>query len=87
MIRYSGSHYVDGFGADNTNRFIDELENTEALIARFQGLVQSKRPYMVTGTQLTWSPKDYRFFDAIVCPLFDDAGNVSSLLSRVEFKT
>lgn len=85
MIRFSGSHYVDGFGADNTGRFIDELTNTETLTARFHWLIKNKKPYWVTGTKLTWSPKDYRFFDAIVCPLFDDEGNVSSLLSRVDF--
>lgn len=85
MIRFSGSHYVDGFGADNTGRFIDELPNTDALIGRFQRLVQTRKPYLVTRTLLTWSPKDYRFFDAIGCPIFDDNENVVSLLFRVEF--
>ncbi len=85
FVRLYGSGYVDGTGADLTNKFIDEIPNTEGLLARYARLVENKRPYLARGNRLDWSSKNYRNYNVIACPLFDDQGDVTTLMFRIEF--
>ena len=85
FVRLFGSGYVDGTGADLTNKFIDEIPNTEALLARYAWLVENKRPYLSRGNRLDWASKDYRNYNVLACPLFDDLGDVTTLMFRIEF--
>lgn len=50
-VRYYGSGYADGVGADYTNRFVDEIPGAEALLARSMWLVENKQPYLCYTTR------------------------------------
>lgn len=84
-VRFVGSSYAKGVGADYTNRFVDEIPDTEDLLVRSRWLVENKKPYLVLNTRIIWSPKDFKYADSIACPLFDEKGSVSGLLFRIEF--
>lgn len=85
FVRLFGSGYVNGIGADLTNKFVDEIPNTEGLLARYAWLVENKRPYLSRDNRLDWSSKNYRNYNVLACPLFDDLGDVTTLMFRIEF--
>ncbi len=85
FVKYYGSQYGEGVGADYTNRFVDEIPDAQDLLARSMRLVESKQPYLLLENKVTWSPKNFRHYSAIACPLFDDMKDVSSILFRIEF--
>lgn len=85
LIKYFGSGYADGIGQDFTNQVMNDVPDADRLVTRSIWLVGSKQPYLVQNIKIIWSPKNYRTCSAIACPLFDDAGNVSSIVYRVEF--
>lgn len=85
FVRFVGSGYADGVGADYTNSFVDEIPDTESLLTRSRWLVENREPYLVLNARVVWSPKDYKYTSAIACPLFDEKERVASLLFRIEF--
>lgn len=85
LIKYFGSSYADGIGQDFTNHFMNDVPDTDHLITRSSWLVDNKQPYLARHIKIIWSPKNYRTCSAIACPLFGDAGNVSSIVYRIEF--
>lgn len=84
FVRFLGSGYADGVGADYTNRFVDEIPRTDSLLERSRWLVENRKPYLILGTRVTWTPKDFKYISAIACPLFDEEECVSSVLFRIE---
>lgn len=84
-VRFFGSSYVEGVGEDFTGRYIDDMTNTQGLIERFMWLVQNKQPYVLLDNPLSWSPKNFKHYNIIGCPLFDDEGNVVCVMVRTEF--
>lgn len=85
FVRLYGSGYVDGTGQDLTRRFVDDIENTEALLERYSWMVKEKQPYLSLDNSLFGSPKAFSSYDVLACPLFDDEGNVTTLMFRIEF--
>lgn len=85
FVRLFGSAYVDGIGRDLTRCFVDEIKNTEALLERYRWIVKEKKPYLSLNNPLFASPKDFISYDVLACPLFDDEGNVATLMFRIEF--
>lgn len=86
FVRLFGSGYVEGVGGDMTNQVVSQGPETVDLLARFQWLVDNRRPYLAQGCQLVWSPMDYKTYDTLACPLFDDEGGVSGIIGRIEFQ-
>lgn len=84
-VRFFGSGYVDGCGQDFTNRYVDEIDNTDELMGRYMWSVQNKMPYLSLANRLDWSPNDFKSYDILACPLFDEVEDVSALLFRIEF--
>jgi hypothetical protein len=84
-VKYFGSEYAHGVGKDFTNSFASDAPNSERMVARFLWLTENKLPYLSLGNRLIWSPKNYKTYNVLACPLFDDRGNVTSLMFRVEF--
>ena len=85
FVKYYGSQYGEGVGADYTNQFVDEIPDAEGLLERSMWLVENRQPYLLLRNKVTWSPKNFRHYNAIACPLFDDEKNVSSIIFRIEF--
>lgn len=85
FVRLFGSAYVDGIGRDLTRCFVDEIKNTEALLERYRWIVKEKKPYLSLNNPLFASPKAFISYDVLACPLFDDEGNVATLMFRIEF--
>lgn len=85
FVRLFGSSYVDGIGEDLTRRFVDEIENTEGLVQRYQQMVKTKQPYLSLDNPIFASPKAFVSYDVLACPLFDDEGNVVTLMFRIDF--
>lgn len=84
-VKYYGSGYSDGVGADHTNRYLDEISKTGDLLSRCKWLVENKQPYASLYNEVAWSPNKYRHYNVIACPLFDDQDRVSGVLFRIEF--
>lgn len=85
QVKYLGSKYVGGFGKDNSGKYLDDIPNTDQLITRFRRLVETGQPYLVLNNALAWSPRDYKSYNSLACPLFDEDGDVVRIVFRVEF--
>lgn len=85
FCRYMGSAFVDATDIDASNRFVDEFPNTEKSLNRFRQIVDTKQPVLTLGSKLIWSEKDYKTYDSLGCPLFDDSGDVAAVLHRLRF--
>lgn len=85
--RYQGSGFVDATGLDASDRFADEFPNSEKSQSRFRQIVHTKQPVLTLGSELIWSQKDYKTYDSLGCPLFDEDGDVAGVLHRLWFST
>jgi hypothetical protein len=85
-VRLIGTRYSEAIGFETTGVYLDELENTEALVSRFQWLVDNRKPYYAYLDEMQWAGKDYRHYGVVGCPLFDANKDVNMLLFRVTFE-
>lgn len=85
QLKFLGTHTLKIGGTDTTGRFLDELPNFQASLKRFRRLVETGRPYLASGVEFRKEPMKARLYDVLVCPLFDDTGRVSGVMSRTDF--
>jgi hypothetical protein len=85
QVKYFGSAYADGVGADHTNRYIDEISGSEGLLHRCKQLVEGKVPYLSLNNPVVWSPNTFKQYHVLACPLFNENAAVSSIVFRIEF--
>lgn len=82
---FVGTYTSEISGVDITGRFLDELPYFQASLKRFRRLFETKRPYLACGVETRSEPMRARLYDVLVCPLFDDTGRVSGVISRTDF--
>lgn len=83
--RFTGAGHVAAVGLDHSNTFIDEIENTHLLLDRLSWLVEHTEPYLATDVSLIWSPKDFKVYDVLSCPLCEADGTVVRAIVRTDF--
>ena len=72
-VRLQGTEAVRQSGVDLTGRIVDEIDGAEGTQQRFETIVTTRSPYYCR-VPLTWSPLDYKTYEAIVLPLADPDG-------------
>jgi hypothetical protein len=78
--RLVGTAMVEALGIDQTGQYLDDIPGmgTEQM-KRFEWCVKERKPYYAEG-RLTFSPRDYKRYQALALPYAGDDGRVSRLL-------
>jgi hypothetical protein len=71
-VRVMGTQASEQAEQDYTGRFVDEISGAGDVHKRFAAALKHRRPYYADA-QLTWSVRDYKRYQVIICPLADDA--------------
>lgn len=84
-VRLVGTAIVEATGLDSTGRYLDELDNIEAVIRRAEAMMQSGQPYFMSTLPLTWTPLDFRTYSVLGVPLASDGRIVDKLMYTMLF--
>ena len=71
-VRVMGTQASEQAAQDYTGQYVDEIPGAEGVHQRFASALHHRRPYYA-AMQLTWSQRDYKRYQVVVCPLADDA--------------
>lgn len=82
---FMGADYVAAVGYDYTSLRLEEVPETATMRERFTWSVNTGKPYLLLNSEMKWSPKDFRRFDAISCPLFGENDRAVALIHRLVF--
>ena len=84
-VRIVGTRIVEETGRDTTGVYLDQLENTELIIARARWAAENRRPYFVPLSPVTWTSLNFRNYSTVALPLVDDAGRTCMILYYMSF--
>jgi hypothetical protein len=84
-LRLVGTAITDVLGYDPTGKKLDDLPATNLMRARFDWVLEKRKPYMCLGIPTRWANKDYKSYNTLVLPLGPAGGEVNILIANLSF--
>lgn len=84
-IRIVGTGIVEALGQDTTGRYLDELPNTDLLLARARWAVENAKPFYVPDLTMVWDEDRWGRYSVLCVPLASDGKQVDKLLYLMSF--
>jgi hypothetical protein len=84
-IRLVGTRIAEETGLDTTGYYLDELPNTEKVAARARWAAETRKPYFLPLTPVTWTPNNFKLYATLALPLVDDCGATNMILYYMSF--
>lgn len=84
-IRLVGTRIAEETGHDTTGYYLDELPNTEKVAARARWAAETRQPYFLPMTPVTWTPNNFKLYATLALPLVDDSGETNMILYYMSF--
>lgn len=84
-VRLVGTRIVKAMGRDTTGQYINDFPNTDAIIQRFDTLVESRRPYFTDFQPVTWISDNARHYSTLGLPLSHDGTHVNMIMFLMRF--
>lgn len=79
----TGTTVVQEIGSDNTSAHVHELSGGDAVAARFNSLLDTRRGYFVSNAPVRWASNDFKKHSALMLPLCDAEGTISHIVGWV----
>jgi len=84
-IRLVGTGIVKVMGYDPTGLMLGNLPATDTLRARYDWVLENKKPYMCINLPCKWAQKDFIKYSTLVLPLGPDDSEVTMLIASLVF--
>jgi len=85
-LKLAGSGIADLMGFDPTGSRLHDLPGTETQLARFNWVVENKKPYMCLNIPASWAQKNFRTYSTVMFPLGPDGEEVTMLIAYLFFE-
>lgn len=85
-VRLCGSGITERIGWEATGQFLDEMENTEDLLERYNWVVENKKPYYLYMKNYLFTESEFPVIGLLAVPFFDSEKNVNLILFRMIFE-
>lgn len=83
-MRLIGTAVVDHAGEDHTGRYLEDLPNSDGLIAHSKYCVALAAPF-AAESRMVWTRNDFRRFQVLVIPASDKGERVDYLYAFYDF--
>lgn len=84
-IRLAGTEIATVYGADPTGAPLDRVPKSENLRARYDWVLENRKPYICLNLPANWANKDYKDYSTLVMPLGPNEDTIDMLIAHVYF--